>query len=270
MALPRLLAASMSRIDYVIIELAWLAREAFQVGFQTAQAYNISKTVTSPWLQHAIVLALCANCWSTPVLNALLRRPRYHLPGADPSRNALTSKSYREYMASVLLVDTILEATTFWVIPGVIIAPSVNGVTWMEGTPDATLEWKFLELLLVLPHSYVTLLSSIVFATLMLFAVASLELPHAPSITLEHCHALAMPARLQSLVSLESILLYNCTILSWESDAAISADCHENLSNLAFVRVTFPSEYRGQFPDSPVASLEGPQDKKGGKKGGKK
>ncbi|GLE06977.1 hypothetical protein PINS_up016758 [Pythium insidiosum] len=376
------LAASLRTVDYIFVDLAWLVRELFQIGFQTVQAYNISRVITSPWLRHAIVFALCANCWSTPLLSVLLLRRSHRVTPATAASTAtaatgLSSRTHREYMAAALLVDALLEATTFWIIPLAIIAPSVHGVSWNEGTWDATLEWKMLEIRLVLPSSHATLLSNAMFATLMLFAVASLELPretkstvhiepqrhrscatadatsttrtitqrilssasvrltkhhsklrnaahsafvlwgvlvlaahcHAwsrldvpgctrqlrpwfkseptcvvlrfdcyraghdggaaamdnvlrslnamelRSLTALHCLALDVSSRMQSLHSLEDVQLYNTTVHSWGSDAAVSDRCHPKLNYLVFVRVSFPG---GALPVG-LASAELPQ-----------
>ncbi|KAJ0395102.1 hypothetical protein P43SY_004654 [Pythium insidiosum] len=347
--------SSKPTIDPILVDVGWLARELFQVGFQTAQAYRISTVVTSSWLRSAIVLALCANCWSTPVLSHILERKRYKATPAPPQW--ATEARHRQFIGAALLVDAILEGTTFWLIPLVIVLPHMRGISYTAGAFDSTLPWKKLELQLVFACSSTELLFNTAFATLMLFAVVSLELPSAPvtarivsqadesttatltlrsitqrfiskaslrvsryhskikpaahaafvlwgvfvmgahchaitrrdvpgcvrqlrpwfepmstcvvlrvnchdqghtggvgtmekilgalnqgaleSLAIQHCSALAIPPRFQTLYHMQDFKVYNSTVESWEANAAMSSSHHLALFYSELVRVTF-------------------------------
>ncbi|TMW65382.1 hypothetical protein Poli38472_008024 [Pythium oligandrum] len=70
-------------------------------------------------------------------------------------------------------------------------------------------------------------------------------------IVIRHCPELHMPSKLQEFNRLDTLKLYNSSIVDWSDAAALTGQHHPVVTSLFFVRVNFPD---GQLPPGMVSS----------------
>ncbi|TMW65374.1 hypothetical protein Poli38472_008016 [Pythium oligandrum] len=74
---------------------------------------------------------------------------------------------------------------------------------------------------------------------------SELHIPGVFRLVVRHCPQLAMPQTLQDFTGVNTIKIYNSTVVSWEELAALTGTTHPKLLILIMVRVEFPN---GELP----------------------
>ncbi|GLE07966.1 hypothetical protein PINS_up018795 [Pythium insidiosum] len=74
----------------------------------------------------------------------------------------------------------------------------------------------------------------------------SVELSSVQHLKITHCSALSIPVTVRGLGSLDAIVVFNATVVSWDAAAALQQEWHRSLLSLLLVRVNFSTN--GELP----------------------
>ncbi|KAJ0406001.1 hypothetical protein ATCC90586_001347 [Pythium insidiosum] len=234
-------------IESSLFDVVFSLRELIEMSAQAIQLHKFSTLLARPWINDVLVLMFTLDCWDSTLLHWWLR-----------DREAL-----RRVVA--LTVDAAMMIGTNVVVPAMILIPYVielDKELYAFSAARMYIEELFIAMATenrsvlalsttdglskIIPH--LSILTGVSCAIVEFNCYRLRNLPHDASLELidanavlhvsfTHCSALQIPNDLQKFKNLLSMEIFNSTIVSWPTSAALIATIHTQVTYLGLIRV---------------------------------